>query len=357
MNVTQKHVAGRLGLSQRAVAFALNDSPHAHRQLRPETRLRIQETARAMGYVPHRAARRLARERGDRRVASFEQVGMISFVSAGDRMDPVRQALTDGAESELSKLSASLTLLRISQPGDWEKVERLTRAGSIDAWLLYGPVDDAALAHLTANGSLPYVILGEHRCSRPVHSVNVDNVAVGRLAVEHLAGLGHRRIGFYAGDPQLGYQRNALEGFRAALKEQGIAESANSIHFETGDQPFIEWLTQAGVTALFALETSGAAEVHAALKQSKIRVPDDLNLLACEPDASAARSQRFSRVELPIDEIGIRGAALLHRLVAQPDLPPQPVLIAPTLVPGWSTAPLTDSSPDDSSSHIRREGK
>src|ERR671927_271833 len=103
------------------------------------------------------------------RAASFDQVGLISLIGADEYVDVVCHAMMGGAEHALSKLQASLTFVRVSAPEDWSKVERLTRAGGMDGWLLYGAVDDATVSRLQA-GKLPYVVLGDHRCTRPVAS-------------------------------------------------------------------------------------------------------------------------------------------------------------------------------------------
>src|ERR1041384_1689589 len=176
MSITQKNIARRLGLSRQTVGFALSEESWAQNQLRPETRDLVLKTARRMGYVPHFAARRMALTRSTSRAASFDQVGLISLIGADEYVDVVCHAIMGGAEHELSKLHASLTFVRVSAPEDWSKVERLARAGGGDGWLLYGAVDDAAANRVKA-GKLPYVVLGDHRCTRPVASADIDYVA------------------------------------------------------------------------------------------------------------------------------------------------------------------------------------
>src|ERR1043166_3091746 len=86
--VTQRRIASKLGFSQQAVAFALSDNPTSRKQLHPRTCRRIRETAQKMGYVPHHAARRLARARSDRGT-SFDQVGLIYLTPTDLSLDKV----------------------------------------------------------------------------------------------------------------------------------------------------------------------------------------------------------------------------------------------------------------------------
>src|ERR1051326_730620 len=199
ISVTQEQIASALGISRSAVKAVFNPDPRI--RLGTETRQRILTTAKRMGYVPHHAGRRLARSRSNNR-ASFDQVGLIHLTRSDAKdifVDPVCLAMMQGAEYELSKLHASLTFMRVTEPDDWTKIERLARADGVDGWLVYGALDDAIARRLRAMG-LPCVILGDHRCTQPVDSVNVDNFVVGRLAVQHLASLGHRRIAFFGSD-------------------------------------------------------------------------------------------------------------------------------------------------------------
>jgi len=259
-----------------------------------------------------------------------------------------------GAERELSKLHASLTFLRVGERGDWTKVERLARAGGVDGWLLYGDVNDEVVNRLKLF-KLPCVILGDHRCKQSAHSVNIDNFAVGRMAVEHLASLGHRRIGYMGGGSQHLYQEQTLHGFLAARNDFGLDRDDQLITdhsfwgappeeliFEAHPERVMEWLRKSGAkpTALFSPELIWAPEICRVLKSAGMDVPKDVSILACQPASGMARSQKFSRIELPMAEVGRQGAMLLHRIVSGERVDSSELKISPSLVEGWSTCPL-----------------
>ena len=217
--VTQAEIARQLGISRSAVAKGLH--ARLQMQLSPHNRQRVLAAAERLGYVPHQAAQRLIRTRFRKSAHQFDQVGLIYLYTTDLDKDPVCLRMMSGAEHEISRLHASLNFIRVAKRGDWEKVERLTRAGGVDGWLLYGAVNDEAVNRLKSAplSGVPHVILGDHRCTQPVHSVNVDHATVGRLAAEHLASLGHRRIALFGGGKWFVYQEQIIKGFRAAVKE------------------------------------------------------------------------------------------------------------------------------------------
>jgi len=350
-SVTQEHIATASGVSRSAVKAVFNPDPRI--RLGSETRQRILTTATRMGYVPHHAGRRLARAHSDR-ATNFDQVGLIHLIwpdAQHGYVDPVCLAMMQGAEYELSKLHASLTFVRVSESGDWDKVGRLTRAAGVDGWLVYGPANDEVLNRL-APGELPHVILGDHRCTQPVHCVNVDNFAVGRLAVQHLASLGHRRIAFLGSHLRFAYEREILEGFHAAVKELGLDEDerliANLTSWTDGAETrLVDWLRNSDPmpSAVFASEFDFAPWVQATLKEAQINVPTDISVLGCESASLATKSQNLTRIELPMTEVGRQGALLLHSLASEARVESSEVKISPSLIQGGSTrAPSSSKS-------------
>jgi DNA-binding LacI/PurR family transcriptional regulator len=129
-------LARTAGVSATTASLALNNHP----RVAAATRQRVAEAAARLGFVRNNGARRLARTRTNARATVVDQVGLIYFGAQGAPLDAVLLAMMDGAEHELSKVHASLTFLRVSDEPDWEKVQRLSASGSVDGWLVYGPV-------------------------------------------------------------------------------------------------------------------------------------------------------------------------------------------------------------------------
>jgi LacI family transcriptional regulator len=344
--ITQKQIARQLGVSQSAVAFAFHPTLHAH--LSQDKRQHILTTAQRLGYQPHHAARRLIRTRFRRSTDQFDQVGLIFLAREDERVDPVCLAMMCEAEHEFSRLQASLTFVNVSVPGGWSKVDRLTQTSGVDGWLVYGPVDDAIVGRLRRN-RLPFVILGDHRCTQPVNCVRLDNAAAGRMVAQHVAKLGHRRVAYLRGAISRGYiyQRETLDGFRAAARELGLDTGERWIGEaplwvgDEGRPQVVSWLRQFDPmpTAAFVSEFDMAGTVFRLLRASDIAVPGDISLVAYELPSLATTNQNFSRVELPMSEVGRQGALLLHQIATQPKQAAQEVTVAPRWAEGETTGP------------------
>jgi len=353
-HLTQSDIARRMGVSRKAVAFAISPDPHLNRKLSPKTRQRILDAVERMGYVPHHAASRLARVRAASATrhapTTLEHVVMICQVPATHVVDPTCLGMMGGAELELSTINATLSFVRVTREEDWQKVRRLARAGAVDGWLLYGAIDDQTISHLKqgGGGTLPHVILGNHRCAPTrVPFVDIDSHAVGHMAAEHLARLGHRRIGYLHGNMQYDYQQRTMAGFREALRELRLDEDEQLFDDQNswlrGDvEPSMRWLRGTKATALFTPEFDCAAAVCGVLRQARVEVPAEISVLACEAASGAALTQKLTRIEESMEEIGRRGAKLLQELASNRSLPrdQQQIKVGPTLVEGWSTGSL-----------------
>jgi LacI family transcriptional regulator len=344
--LTLKAVARAAGVSPITASFALNGHP----RVALRTRQRVTEAATKLGFVNSAsyAARRLARARSDSRSINFDLIGLLYIVGNEVALDPACLAMMRGVEQELLKMHASLVFVRIGEQGDWEKVERLARNGMVDGWLVVGAVDDAVIDRLKPT-QLPHTILGDHSCRKPVHSVNIDHTAVAHLAVEHLAALGHRRVGFLAGGLRYIYQRETLEGFRAAMTEFGldiderlIADAA--LWSRPDGQQLVELLRtfESAPTALFIPEFESAAGICAILNQAGISVPEQMSVVGCE--SVSAVNRYYTRVEIALDEVGRHGAALLRRIASEPNVGSSDIRISPSFVKGSSTSPPSKST-------------
>lgn len=156
----------------------------------------------------------------------------------------------------------------------------------------------------------------------------VDNVAGGRLATDHLIGLGHRRIGF-AGDAAfakppagLGFTSSAdrLRGYRQALTAAGIGFEADLIRrgvhdAATAAEHAAQLLKSADPpSAIFAASDTQASGVLAAADRLGVAVPDQLSVVGFD-DIESAAFLGLSTVRQPLERSGAEGARRLCALL------------------------------------------
>lgn len=301
-------VAAAAGVSQTTVSLVLNGrSGHVSER----TRQRVLEAADALGYHLNAPARQLASgvtyTLGLVVSQSAEQVAGDAFLGAMLR-GLASVARGAGYRVVVEPMSAG-------EPYGW-----LLRAGHVDALAVSGPrVDDPEL-ELLARERFPVVLHG----SRPdldLPSVDVDNEAGARLAVDHLLAQGHRRIACVTFDLSFTASRERLAGYRAALEAAGLHPDDDLVvvtgyRAGTVAAAVDELLARPDVTAIFAAADLTAAGVLGALREHGRRVPEDVSLIGFD-DIPLAEflDPPLTTVRVPAVEVGEALATrLLERL-------------------------------------------
>jgi len=203
-------VARRAGVSKGLVSFALNDKPG----VAPETRERILDVARDLGWSPSLRARSLSVGRA---FACGIVIGRSPDVIAADPFFP---SFLAGVEDEFS-VSGQVLVLAVATPGrhEAETYRGLASDRRVDGVILMDLRADDPRIDLVRDLGLAAVTLGAPDVDSPFSSVTSDDGAGIRLAVEHLAGLGHRRIAHVAGPSGMLHAERRRDAFTAASSE------------------------------------------------------------------------------------------------------------------------------------------
>ncbi|MFK0256108.1 LacI family DNA-binding transcriptional regulator [Streptomyces sp. NPDC090445] len=210
---TIKDIARRAGVSESAVSFALNDRPGVSE----DTRARVRRVAEELGWQPNSAARAL----------SGERAGAVGLVLA-------RPAHTLGVESFFLQLvsgiqevlSAGRTAL-LFQVVDGIDAEcalyrRWWAERRVDGVLVVDPRTQDPRPELLARLGLPAVTVGGTGAPGPLSSVWADDARAMARVVDHLHGLGHRRITHIAGLPGLAHTARRIASLRAEAAARGL---------------------------------------------------------------------------------------------------------------------------------------
>lgn len=207
-------VARRVGVSKSLVSFVFNDRPG----VAPETRERILAAAREMGWRPRPSARSLSTKR------SFA-LGLVlrrdASVLAADAFFP---AFIAGVETVLADDGQVLVLSVVADAdAELRTYRNLARDHRVDGVFLTDiRLADSRLDLLIELG-LPAVTLGRPEPTAPFPSVDLDDQLGVRQTVDHLRALGHRRIGYVAGDVDMLHGRRRRASFVAAMRGAGLA--------------------------------------------------------------------------------------------------------------------------------------
>src|SRR5438874_4758704 len=183
--ITIRDVAKASGFSATTVSIVLNNAPLA-RYIPPQTKGRIQNAAKRLGYHPNIFARSLRSKR-------THAVGVMVF----DITDPYCTLILRGIENSLYQAAYLPMLTDVhNERGRFERYLEMLLERRIEGlivianWLF---VDINLLADL-GKREVPTVMIGRQLQARNVSSVIVANEGGGYAALEHLYFLGHRNI-------------------------------------------------------------------------------------------------------------------------------------------------------------------
>ena len=312
---TSADVAAMARVSRTTVSFVLNNRAGA--TIPFETRQRVLDAAATLDYHPNSVARQLAR-------GASRSIGLVL------RQSP-EQVANDGLLAETLRGLASVVraaehrvLVETLVPGEGRYAD-LVRSGRTDGLIVSGPrYDDDELVELARDG-FPVVIQG-YLPGLGVPSVDVDNEAGARLAVEHLLGLGHRRIACIT-NASLAYTAASerLAGYREALSEAGLSEDAalvaeGAFDATSGHRAVNEILARTTPDAVFVASDVVAIGALAGLREAGLTVPGDVSVVGFDAIPLAAYlDPPLTTLSLPAHDLGrAAGRAILDRIAGRP---------------------------------------
>ena len=290
----------------------------------PETRERILDAARGLGYVPNALARSLVTQ-------STCTIGIV----ASDLSDAVLARFVVGAEREARRRGHGVLIGSIDREGtDAERYLRMLLERRVDGILTAAPQmeRDARIGELLRD-SVPAVSI--HRVpGGGVSLVGSDHVETALLATRHLLGLGHRRVATVTGSPDRQVTSHRLRGYRSALAEAGVELDPTLVErgYWEADGAYEATLRlldrTRGITAVYAQNDTMALGVLSALHERGIAVPEDCAVVGCDDIPIAAHAiPPLTTVHIPFFETGETAVRLLLGRISGEKSRPRPVLL------------------------------
>jgi DNA-binding LacI/PurR family transcriptional regulator len=269
--------------------------------------------------------------------------------------DEFARVLMAGMSEACDAAGAGLAL--VSAKND-ERLAWNIQSALVDGFVLLCIEGGERLVELTRERQLPFVALALGRPDETVSAVGVDDYEGGRLAAEHIAGLGHRRIGVLALElddqhegpadlarieaatysttrdralayfdvfEKLGVPRAAVPVYETRSTRDSVGRGLEHM-FSQGERP-TAILAMSDRVAMFALDW---------LHSRGLRVPEDVSIIGFDGVPEAATTEPpLTTVEQPIAEIGRRA---VERILAGETGVKREILPV-TLVVRGSTAP------------------
>jgi len=176
----------------------------------------------------------------------------------------------------------------------------------------------SAVAEFTSDA--PIVSVDPHIINPNYPSVQGTNYQGATDATNYLLKLGHRRIGFIGGRPEIGSAGRRFEGYRDALTNANVELDDTIIvpgdfSTETGYQRALQLLSlDSPPTAIFATNDQSAIGVFQAADEKRFRIPDDLSVVGFD-NISEAEYLGLTTVDQFLSEMGYIATKMLIKLV------------------------------------------
>lgn len=291
----------------------------------PATRTAVLAAVEATGYRPSAVARSLVNRRSQ----------MLGVITAGIRFVGVGQTLA-AISDEAERSSYGLLVRDVGgvTPPDLRAAADYLVEHRVEAIIVAAPdLGPGSGEFLDRVHGLPPIVLLRARVGRCPASIRIDNVGGGRLAVDHLVALGHRRIGHIAGPAGWHEGADRLQGWRGGLEAAGLTPGAmvagdwssasGAAAFETllGIDPRID--------ALFVANDQMALGVLRVARERGIRVPNDLAVVGFDGIPETADfSPPLTTICQPLERLGRE--AVRQALAAIRDEPRERHILLPT---------------------------
>ncbi|WP_223068012.1 LacI family DNA-binding transcriptional regulator [Paenibacillus caui] len=309
MAVTIKDVAKKAGVSPSTVSRVLSNHP----RISTETSQRVKAVMEQLGYHPNIMAKSLVSKTTNSICVLLPKPAEELFSNLFF-MELIRGIVTQANRSGYDVLLSS----GVNEKEELEAVSRLLNGRRVDgAILLYSRKDDPVVDFLYEH-KYPFTLIGRSENHHDILTVDTDNVQASYDATKHLISMGHERIGFVSGPPNLVVSQDRLTGYRNAMSDSGLQVRSEWIvegEFlqESGYRAmsFFMNLPQRP-TALVVVDDMVSFGVLRGLHELKFKVPEDLCLVSFNNiPLSELSTPPISSIDIGIYHLGYTASQVL----------------------------------------------
>ncbi|MDQ2067063.1 LacI family DNA-binding transcriptional regulator [Xinfangfangia sp. CPCC 101601] len=323
-------VARLAGVSTATVSRALSNPS----MVTAETRATVAAAVKATGYRLNLTARNLRHSRTG---------GVLALVP--NLANPFFSQILSGIAGVLGPAGYNL-LVADTRTSDPETLLAYAEPSRADGLIV---LDGSLAAESLAR--VPLVEACEWIPGLQAPRVKIDNRAAAKLAIDHLVGLGHRRIGHVTGPTQNVLSIARLAGTHEALAEHGLTLPDSAIYhgdfgLQSGQEAARQWLVQDPNTrpsALFLASDEMACGLIGELHRQGLQVPRDLSVVGFDDiELIAHIAPPLTTIRQPRADLGRIAAESLLRLLSGEAAPEGDHILPVELVLRDSTAPWAD---------------
>jgi DNA-binding LacI/PurR family transcriptional regulator len=298
-------------------------------RVNPETMKRVTEAAQLLGINLQRKAK-------------TKVVGFI--LSNRQMLHPFHSLLLAGAEAYCTEYGYNTLFLPIHYGAkvpwrDLQLPQILMRHDLVHGFIVAGSNAQNLLDLLTYK-RMPFAVLGNNMMGewhQSAYDVTwFDDILGAYEIVQYLLSLGHHEI-WFVGNCRLPWFARRYEGYCRAMAEAGLVPRLSDIdaesHNDVGYLAAKSILSRGdNVTAIFAGDDAAAQGVYKALRDTSLRIPEDVSVVGFNDIEAAIMHPAVTSVHVFVEQVGRYLAQMLINRITQADLPPQRQIVPTQLV-------------------------
>ncbi|MBQ2735036.1 MAG: LacI family DNA-binding transcriptional regulator [Clostridia bacterium] len=262
--MTIKEIAAELGLSASTVSKALNNAS----DISVETRNRVNNYARSIGFSLHR------NQESKRICVLFENMDSHSNSQVGY---PVLTGFQQAANAYHYEV-----IIEHCSDKNPPNLKKLCQENNFCGLMILGTKLNSAIIKELESTNIPAMLMDSYVKNPKVACISSDNINSVAAIVEHLIGLGHRKIGFLGGDKDSIVTRERFSGYLIGLMEGDIEFNSSYVRYgnytENCGLEAADDFAEMGVTAVVCASDLIAIGLISGLRKRGLHVPEDISV-------------------------------------------------------------------------------
>jgi LacI family transcriptional regulator, purine nucleotide synthesis repressor len=318
-----KDIAEHVGVSISTVSRVIQNDQT--RNVNSETKAKIWEAVKELGYIPNQHARNLVTNKQEKNNTRTMKIGWVANPKQAET-NPYFATIYTGIRDSLS--DNDYTLISITKDEIENEVLLLKTIHDlgIEGLLLIDKIDDSLIEYIQQN--IPVVGLDFYYTDKNMAIVDYDREASIKMVVRHLVKQGHRDIGFIGGGVHQTFEdlhaEHRFKGFQLAMEEAGLAIQPEWVintqwKMENSYEKMKSLIKRDPMhlpTAMVCASDLMAIAAMRAVRENNLRIPEDIAFFGVDNlEMGKYSSPQLSTVDIPKYEMGRMAAKTIMEMV------------------------------------------
>ena len=291
---SMQDVAREAGVSPQTVSRVANGI----NAVRPETRQRVEDAMRKLGYRPNYAARALKHGR-------FKDIGVVMFHMTSFGNARILDGIVSAAA--LSDYSVTIQIMRSGPERTLQAAVERMKQQPVDGVIVVLEEMIADFNTFVPPKGLPVVLVTE-RAADHCPTVDADQYGCSTAAVDYLLSKGHKTVYHVAGPSQSHAAQSRVRGWRDALEQMGAPVPSVYVgdwEADSGYQAGVALAHNPDCTAIYASNDQMAYGVIQGLQSAGKRVPEDVSVIGVDDSlVGMVPRLRLTTMRIKFEDIG-----------------------------------------------------